>query len=695
MAEKIKSKKDFEKMAQQSNFLKKLKDKIGVKDTSSKPEEFVYEKKNFVPIMKPMFTRPRDLWDLMKMAFAENTKVTLKEGEYGVDVKSGNCRLPLNTYNDNEKKIATLHAVSHVSITPAKDDLKEDERKLLEENKQFAEILEDVRINRYICYKYPGMLRYMPEIKQETLVDLCVGDLAKKEIDEEKYNQNILTKLLFKHKDDIRKNETYKDVLLTAKKLNTELKELMGDFEMPPMGGGCGGEGEGKESKKEKKPLTDEDLERLAEQIMDSLDKPSEGGSGGCGAGGCGGEPLDLSPEEEEKLREKLEEKGIRDKLGDKAKEAMDKALEKMKEEVEKAMKGDGSCKCDEESLKKSISEAMGEILRKIGETRAKEAYGEGATEEQIESLIPDINDIDDPEVKDYVMETMKEMVAKKALRELLEESMDDKEKGKKLRKVIFAEGEVGEFDEDSSINCNDNVKTVKQPSSFFRGSYEIGAKANPLNKSLLRFLQKKKDIHRRTRDGRLGKIDPVRKMTEGRIFHRKITKNQNPHFYFVLDCSGSMGSTSLKWQSTIAMTMLKLLKQAGIKHTILAHSGSGNEFWYAEMDEKDLNYMKSRHYNLDGTMLNTIFEEYIDLDEKSVIFYISDGGLPAEYSSIEAPLILRNMQRARKLDVPIIGIGLYTSDVKIFDEWFQITDNEELEEGIKKMGKIIMRTVG
>lgn len=671
----------FKKKVTQSAYAKMFEDYAGVKDTKAKPKVFgsTY-KKWFRPILAPMYTTRRELFDLMKLALTENRRVNLKEGEYAVDLKTGNCRLPFNKYGENEKKLATLHATSHLSITPPDNKLSSEEKAIIKRNKEVANLLEDVRVNRYICFKYPGMLRYMTEIKQKMLVDLCVGDLMDTRFDAKEYNENILTKLLFKYRNEIRKNETYGDVLKTAKMISDELGDHMDDFEMPMCGEGACGD----DSKKMRKPRTDKELDALADQILEQLESGDPGKS--CG----GGSPMELSPEEKEKLMDKLHEKGLKDKLEKAKAKALESIMEDAKRKYEEMM-----CDISKDGMSETLNEAMSEILSSIGKERAKEKYGACPTPEQIKEMTPDLSSIDDEDVKEYIKEKMKEIIAKKALKEVLEDSMEGaSEEEKERARIIFGEGKIGEFDKDDSVNKNHEVSVVKKPGSFFTASRSLDIQEKYLDKGLLKYLQKREQRSKKTRDGRLGKIDPVRKMSDGRLFQRRTHKKKDPHFHFVLDCSGSMGYDSLNWQSTIVKAMVRLLREAGIKYSLYAHSGTGKEFWYGEIEEKHLDNIVAHHYNLDGTMLDVLFNQHIKNDENSVVFYMSDGGLPAEFSFIEGQLIMKNMNRARKNNVPIIGIGLRTSDVEIFDEWHQIKNIDQMGELIEKMGKVIMRTV-
>ena len=46
-------------------------------------------------------------------------------------------------------------------------------------------------------------------------------------------------------------------------------------------------------------------------------------------------------------------------------------------------------------------------------------------------------------------------------------------------------------------------------------------------------------------------------------------------------------------------------------------------------------------------------------------------------------------------MNIPIIGIGLQTQQVKIFNDWYVITGVESLTGAIKKMSNKILARVG
>ena len=85
-----------------------------------------------------------------------------------------------------------------------------------------------------------------------------------------------------------------------------------------------------------------------------------------------------------------------------------------------------------------------------------------------------------------------------------------------------------------------DDLEKIKFSPQKFLSSTSNNCHVVRLNKSLLRRL-KKTGGTKKTKEGRLDKIDPVRMITDSNIFHRKKVTKEVPHIYMILDCSGSM----------------------------------------------------------------------------------------------------------------------------------------------------------
>jgi hypothetical protein len=507
-----------------------LKDRIrksikkNVKKSETKPVAFK-KKDKFVPIKLETYDYDREYIDMIKLALSENEECKIENGpKYHLDLDRNLVTLPLRWYTSAQRKSATLHASAHMTITPKGSELNKEEKQSYFRTRQIADLVEDIRVNRYLCYKYPGLLRYIKEDKQEIMKDLSIGDFDEEcKVEEEKYTEGgMLGGILYEMKDEVRHCETYSEVLKVAEKINKELEE---------------------ESKKRK-------------------------------------------------------------------------------------------CKCP------TPSQAVSELLKLSEDSSPKERVQKTVNFGERSGIRQPLNDWHESE---------------------------------------------------GSNQC----KVVEKPAEYFLADYADDVETYPLNKGIVRLLQKNIPLRRKTRDGRLNKIDPVRMITDQKIFTRNTHQKKPPHFYFILDCSGSMGAEKLKWLKTITQTIINLIKSADMKYTLIAHSGSGNEFHYAEIKERQLKYLTAKRYNLDGSMLQTLFSKFINDNENNIVFYLSDGGLPAEFPEYEAPLIVKNIAKAQSMKIPILGIGIGTQQVKVFNDWYVINGPESLNGAIKKMSNKIITSIG
>jgi hypothetical protein len=303
--------------------------------------------------------------------------------------------------------------------------------------------------------------------------------------------------------------------------------------------------------------------------------------------------------------------------------------------------------------------------------------------------------------------ENMKDMVKDIVMDGVDKSSTKDEDKGTALFGHDEATGNKHKFHPKKVLNDNmygKNVVVKKQPSFFHGMTQDITPW--PIGRRLLRHLQKQQHYYRPAKSGKLDKLNPVKMENNKRWYKRKNTKSKKPHFYFICDCSGSMGHGSQLWQKTIVTTFTKVLKKANIKYTILAHTGETSgwrsnaghgkgELFYAELKDSDVPHMNGIAQNFDGSMVGVFLRDYADKKENSIVFYISDANLPAANGAFEGPELKKNLKIAKQKGIPIMAIGLGTASVsKFFEKWFVVKDEEDFGGAIKAIGREIKKSV-
>lgn len=234
-------------------------------------------------------------------------------------------------------------------------------------------------------------------------------------------------------------------------------------------------------------------------------------------------------------------------------------------------------------------------------------------------------------------------------------------------------------------------LKITKKDKEMFLGQgdeYETFS----LSKHLIKMMQKEFTGWRSTREGRLDKINLTKLYTDNKVFKRRNVKKTPPKAYVVLDGSGSMWGASRSWQKSLATSLTKLFKQVGIDCRIFIHSGTTGEFLYSEIKATDIPQTGSYCYTLDGSMLQALFEYEIPYNQKALVFYFSDGGIAAQYRSIQVPLLEKYTQMAEKRGAPVFGIGIETADVDVFRHWYVLQNPRDLPLVLERIGNLVSK---
>ena len=192
---------------------------------------------------------------------------------------------------------------------------------------------------------------------------------------------------------------------------------------------------------------------------------------------------------------------------------------------------------------------------------------------------------------------------------------------------------------------------------------------------------------HRNTREGKLGKLNISRLMNDGKVFHRRTSNRQGRKAYIVLDGSGSMNSHSRKWQKTLSKSLVKSLMDLSVDCRLFIHSGDSIKFIYDEISYEDIDRTHSHIYTLDGSMLEALFTREINFTEKPIIFYFSDGHIPAQYPHEQERLLNKYLSIGANMGVPVFGIGLNATGVKLFEHYYIVKDVKDFQGVLDSIG--------
>lgn len=230
-------------------------------------------------------------------------------------------------------------------------------------------------------------------------------------------------------------------------------------------------------------------------------------------------------------------------------------------------------------------------------------------------------------------------------------------------------------------------IEIIKKDKDFFLGKEEKTTTTR-LSKNLTKLLTVEPTGARRTREGKLGKFDPIKFYTDKSIFKRVSYKRTVPTAYIVLDGSGSMWQESRYWQKSLTQSLVKLFKDIGVDYKIFIHSGDTGKFYYSEINDTDIPKTSAYCYTLDGSMLEALFEYEVDIRKKGVVFYFSDGQIPAQYPSVQVPLVEKYNRIAEMNNIPIFGVGLDSTGVEMFKHWYIVKDKKDFSRILERIGK-------
>jgi hypothetical protein len=172
------------------------------------------------------------------------------------------------------------------------------------------------------------------------------------------------------------------------------------------------------------------------------------------------------------------------------------------------------------------------------------------------------------------------------------------------------------------------------------------------------------------------------------RLFGKKaLPKKHSYAVTIVVDCSGSMGDENMEKIKRYTMAMAEILHRLGIPFSVFGHSASSTnlddnaprsrfeeygKYWMYIMPVKEMHEpwndkgreklvgLSSLQANLDGHALEYARKSVMQADATDrIIFYFSDGGLPAENSTEEKEIITREITWCRKNKVTLLGGGI------------------------------------
>lgn len=236
-------------------------------------------------------------------------------------------------------------------------------------------------------------------------------------------------------------------------------------------------------------------------------------------------------------------------------------------------------------------------------------------------------------------------------------------------------------------------VQIFKKDKSMFLGQPDSFVKAT-MSKHTMKMLMRDYSGWKNTREGRLNKINLSKLYSNGNMFRRRYFNKTMPKAYIVLDGSGSMYGESRSWQKGLTLGLLSLFKELNVDSRVFIHSGDPGKFYYSELQENDIKETGAYCYTLDGSMLEALFENEIDPKERAIIFYFSDGQIPAQDPEIQVPLVEKYNMIAEKRGTPIFGIGLGVPSVDYFTHWHVVKGKSDFQKTLEKIGKQLWKYI-
>ena len=219
-----------------------------------------------------------------------------------------------------------------------------------------------------------------------------------------------------------------------------------------------------------------------------------------------------------------------------------------------------------------------------------------------------------------------------------------------------------------------------------------------------------------------LGRRAPI---GDPRLFGRKaLPKKTSYAVTIVVDCSGSMGTYNMERIKKYSMAMAEILHRLGIPFSMFGHSAAAHDldggagkrrsfgsyddrYWVYIMPVKQMHEpwndkgrerlvgLSSVSANLDGHALEYARKEVMTADATDkIIFYFSDGGMPAENRAEEKEILEREIPLCRKLGITLLGGGIDSdATAKVGMDTVMLRREEDITKLIEFLQKNLTRS--
>lgn len=214
----------------------------------------------------------------------------------------------------------------------------------------------------------------------------------------------------------------------------------------------------------------------------------------------------------------------------------------------------------------------------------------------------------------------------------------------------------------------------------------DVSARNKAVNKARLIFEENSRvEYHRNQRRGKLNGRALGKRAWSGddRLFAKRIVPDTRTYEVLIgMDISGSTRSGALTVIRDTVNAMADVCHRAGINFEIMAHTGERvngdlratvyqvkdlKQPWGTET-KTNLAKIKAGGGNFDGHTMQ-FYRKRLDASQctDKIMFYFTDGAMPAANGVNEKPILIRELELAKRRGYHIVGVGVGTDSPKAF----------------------------
>jgi cobalamin biosynthesis protein CobT len=199
--------------------------------------------------------------------------------------------------------------------------------------------------------------------------------------------------------------------------------------------------------------------------------------------------------------------------------------------------------------------------------------------------------------------------------------------------------------------------------------------------------------------DGRV--LAPRVAVDDPRVFQKRSRPKKRDYFVTIgMDCSGSTSGARIELIKLTTMAWAELMSRLGVKFCVYGHSGTGNSVEIFEVKSPEepwsdrcrtrLRNIGSYAANLDGHTLEFYRKTCQRRRETDkLIFYITDGAMPAENYREELALLLENIKMCQRLGITLVGIGVENTEPERYGlETIRLDRIEDIPNCVRELEK-------